>query len=1154
MHKLLHSAVVVLLSMTTFAAVASSDPRATTTPYARKAPILVEDGRALHAVLLQDAPLALRAFVRTGKQTSLQRKHVLGEKANKEYHALLKARQAGFVRAAAAKIGRTPVVTREYQLAANALVMPLSPSEAKAMRELPGVAAVHPVLRHFPQTDRGPTHVGAPAMWNGTAAAGLPATQGEGMIVGVIDTGIRPEHPSFADVGDDGHDHVNPLGAGIYLGDCALPAAAHYCNDKLIGIVSYPEITDTFGAAAPPYGLDYEGHGTHVASTAAGNVLHNVPAYSNTGTPGEYEFPEISGVAPHANIVSYQICHQGELGFGCDTTLTVAAVEHAIENGIDVLNYSVGGFPEDPWFSIDGVAFLSARAAGIHVATSAGNEGPQWRTVGSPATAPWLTSVAAYTHDRAFSDITLANFGGGGAPPVTLTGKGVTAGIAGAIVRAADHGDALCLTPFAAGTFAGEIVVCERGENARVAKGANVLAGGAAGMVLVNVDAVADDVVADFHTLPAIHLDRADGAALLAWLNAGAGHTAEISATVVGTDPDVADRAGIFSSRGPSFPYPDMLTPNVAAPGVGVYGAFTEDQRFSSEPVEMPFTMLDGTSMASPHVAGALTLLAAVHPGWTPAEAQSALMLTSVADTRNDLGEPSLPFDQGAGRIDIPAAANAALVMDVTEAEYLAADPNQGGDPAALNLPALAQDDCLVECQWTRRFRAVTPGSWTVAATIADPDVAVTVEPEAFTVAAGETVELAVRLRLTTDVAVARWVMGEVRLQPATAGVPEHHLPIAASMATAVFPGAKFVFAQRTRDTQLIDGMYSRASDALDIGARAVKGTAHDVELMADETPDEPLDNPDGNTFWKLFTVTDNEDVLFAETRDVGADVDLFIGRDTDGDGAPSQSELENDLVCVDGSFSGSELCMAYDLEPGDYWVLVHNFLSEPGATFKQPVYTGHLQGGGSLHVNATGPASVEHGVPYAVRFAWDVPLEHHEIAYGLVSVGDNGSRIGNIGNVPVFMERFRDDVRVLASVEEVMRDEPVTYTIRIDGNSQSGEVRDYFLELELPPFVELVSADGAPQRAGQRLTWEVSQEPFGLPEWISFTVRPHRYFPKRTLALEVRHRLVGIAGEPEAAAAPNVRLLEQGGGNGLELVLLLLLAVGMRGFARNER
>src|SRR5690606_17881673 len=190
---------------------------------------------------------------------------------------------------------------------------------------------------------------------------------------------------------------------------------------KLIGIVSFPKITGTFGDAAPPYGLDYDGHGTHVASTAAGNVLHDVPAYGPTGVQGEYTFPEISGVAPHANIVSYQICHQGDRGWGCDTMLTVAAVEHAIENGIDVINYSIGGWTEDPWFSIDGMAFLSARAAGIHVAVSAGNAGPEWRTVSSPATAPWVTSVAAYTHDRSFSDITFGNFAGGNTAPAVMT-------------------------------------------------------------------------------------------------------------------------------------------------------------------------------------------------------------------------------------------------------------------------------------------------------------------------------------------------------------------------------------------------------------------------------------------------------------------------------------------------------------------------------------------------------------------------------------------------------------------------------------------------------------------------------------------------------------------------------------------------------------
>lgn len=1144
MENVLRSVLVVLLSSLAAVAAASTASHAGSGASPLKAPIRTEDGRVLHAVILREAPLALQVFAGSGKHGGMARKRALAQDSSVQYRVQLKARQSEFVRTVAEKIGRVPVVKRAYQLAVNAMIMPLSHAEAMVVRELPDVADVHPVMRRFPQTDRGPRHIGAPAAWNGEIA-GLPATQGEGMIIGVIDTGIRPEHPSFADVGDDGYDHDNPLGSGVYLGDCALPEAAHYCNDKLIGIVSFPEITDAFGDDAPPYGIDYAGHGTHVASIAAGNVLHDVPAYGPTGVQGEYAFPEISGVAPHANIVSYQICYQGDLGEGCDTTLTVAAVEHAIENGVDVLNYSIGGYPEDPWYSIDAMAFLSARAAGIHVATSVGNEGPLWRTAGSPAVAPWLTSVAAYTHDRAISDITLGNFAGGTGAPAAINGKGVTAGIAASIVRAADHGDALCLEPFPPGTFAGEIVVCERGGIPRVDKGVNVLAGGAGGMVLMNVDPAEDDLVADFHALPAIHVDRESGEALLEWLGSGMGHTAEISATVIGVDPDVADHAGTFSSRGPAFPYADMLSPHVAAPGVLIYGAFSEDQRFSAEPVEMPFTALDGTSMASPHVAGALALLAFLRPEWTPAEMQSALMLTSVSDTRNDLGEPSVPFDQGAGRIDLAAAANAAFVMDVSEAEYLAADPAVGGEPGALNLPSLSEAECLAECSWTRRLRATQAGSWTVTATVDDPDANVSVEPAAFTVAEGEVVEISVRMTLNTDIAVPRWTFGEVRLVPAAAGIPEHHLPIAAAITTALFPFIKHVEARRLADSQIIDGMQSRASDALDITARAVRAVITDVELGEDSTPEDVLDNPEGNTWWKVFTVASEDDVLFVETLDVGADVDLFIGRDTDGNGKPSTAELEDDPVCVDGNASGFEICIVHSLAPGDYWVLVHNFFSEPGTTITQPVFTGFVQGDGVPGVAVSGPASVTHGEPYEVRFAWDMPMDYHEVVYALVSVGDDD---GSIGNVPVRMERLRDDVRLLASEESVPFGDPVTYTVRIETNLQSNETRDYVIELDLPPFVFLESIDGEPRREGERIVWNVTQEPFGLPQWINFTVRPHERYRGDVLGMEVQHRLANDATKMEKASAIPVRLSgRSGGGSELALPLLLLLLAGMR-------
>jgi subtilisin family serine protease len=430
------------------------------------------------------------------------------------------------------------------------------------------------------------------------------------------------------------------------------------------------------------------------------------------GEPGEYVFPRISGVAPHANIVSYQICFP-QPGQGCLTHLAVEAVEHAIAHGVHVLNYSIGGGVRDPWVSADTLAFLAARAAGIHVATSAGNSGPEPSTLMTPSNAPWLSIVAAYTHDRGYSEPTLTDFSSTGTEPLeTLNGKGVTAGYAAPILRAADFGDARCLNPFPRNTFNGEIVVCERGINARVHKGVNVAAGGAGGMILVNVPNGADDTVADFHVLPAIHLDIAAGQALMRWISEGADHQARITAGEPAIDRDAADIAGFFSSRGPALPHMSVPSPHMAAPGVDIYAAWTQDQPFINEPFETPYAFLNGTSMASPHVAGALALLAQMHPDWTPMEVKSALMTTGRFHgvRKTDAATPADAFDIGGGRIDAGRAARAGLVLDETRANFDAAYGG-AGNQTTLNLASFANQACAPDCAWTslRRIRR-TPG------------------------------------------------------------------------------------------------------------------------------------------------------------------------------------------------------------------------------------------------------------------------------------------------------------------------------------------------------------------------------------------------------------------------------------------------------------
>ena len=249
--------------------------------------------------------------------------------------------------------------------------------------------------------------MGADGIWDGTATGGLPGTQGEGVTVGIIDTGLNLGHSSFAAVGpSDGYTHTNPLGSGTYLGLCDSDPGTFVCNDKLIGYYIFTGETTEDG----------DGHGSHTGSTTAGNVLD---AGMVDLTPFAYS-PAISGVAPHANIIGYDGCLDDG---GCPFSALTAAIDQTVADGVvDVINYSIGGGSSDPWTDADSLAFLGAADAGIVPVTSASNSGPGAGTVGSPADAPWMLAVGASTHNRAGLNSVESMSGGDTTPPADILG------------------------------------------------------------------------------------------------------------------------------------------------------------------------------------------------------------------------------------------------------------------------------------------------------------------------------------------------------------------------------------------------------------------------------------------------------------------------------------------------------------------------------------------------------------------------------------------------------------------------------------------------------------------------------------------------------------------------------------------------------------
>lgn len=898
--------------------------------------------------------------------------------ASQAYLKHLAGRQTETQLAITQALGRSVTPKFSYRYAYHGMALALTTSEAASVQRLRGVASVQREFTRKITTDAGPAWIGAPEIWSGAATGGRPGSKGEGVVVGVVDTGVNHDHPSFADVGGDGYDHENPRGQ--FFGLCDPITGAPFCNDKLIGV-------HDFAGGGPE---DANGHGSHTASTSAGNVLEaNVVAPTTTVTR------DISGVAPHANLITYKGC----LPTGnCLSPSLVMAIDQAVADAVDVINYSIGGGPNNPWGDADSDAFLAAREAGVFVAASAGNDGPNPETVGSPANSPWLLSVGASTHDRAFTNRLVDLTGGAGTPPGDLTGKSFTSGYGpAAIVYAGNHGDELCGAPFPPGTFDGEIVICDRGVNPRVEKGRNVELGGAGGMVLVNLEADGESTVADPHELPAVHLGATDGKTLKDWVAVGDGHTGTIEGTKTSQTDANGDVMAGFSSRGPNAPVPGVIKPDVTAPGVDILAAVhTVDPTAGPE-----YGLLSGTSMSSPHAAGAAALVRAVRKDWTPAQVQSAMTSTGVTDVlKDDGGTPADPFDIGGGRIDLTRAARAGLVLDVPPADFTAANPEEGGDPTTLNLATLGQNDCRGKCTWTRTVTNALGATTTWrAVTQAPPGLALSVKPTRFKLAAGQSVTLTI----TADVSRVTgtdWLFGGVAFT--ARGVAAQRLPV------AVLPGGEAqpvdIDATDTTGThsiQLTTPVAIRDFTATVYGLQ--QGRVDDIQLAQDPTPLDPYDGL-GGTQHVLVDVPAGARLLTSGiTETTSVDLDLFVGRDEDGDGAPDEGEE----VCRSASEIALESCKVPSPDGGSYWVMVQNFLTGQGLDDVR-LETAVVPGTDTGNLTVTGPSGkVPVGSTIDVTLAWNEPgLAPGTTWFALVGLGSDADHPSNVGTLLVRLTR----------------------------------------------------------------------------------------------------------------------------------------------------
>ena len=886
----------------------------------------------------------------------------------------------------------------DYRYAVNGFTAVLTPSQAAQLAQTPGVASVEADVAAPLDTVTSPKFLGLDApggLWEQLGGVG---SAGEDVIIGMVDGGVWPEHPSFSDRTASNKNGVPGKLSYQQIpgwhGKCSPGEAfnASMCNQKLIGAQYFVE-GRLAALAVPDYEYlsprDYGGHGTHTSSTAGGNAGVQVPASSGT----------MSGIAPRARIATYKVCFDDGAGNGtCFNSDSVAAIDQAVIDGVDVINFSIGG-TSTFFTNVVEVAFFNAAEAGVFVAASAGNSGPTASTVAHPS--PWLTTVAATTHPR--SGRTTLTLGNG----ATYTGASTAAATPAlpmvlSTAVGLPNGDnpatpenevALCFS----GTLdpakaAGRMVVCDRGVNARVDKSLAVAMAGGTAMVLANVPAGATSIDSDFHSVPTIHVSAADGTAIKTYV-AGANPTGRLAAAVItatGLPPAVA----AFSSRGPVLAAGgDLLKPDVSAPGVDVLAGVAPPGNRGAL-----FALYQGTSMASPHVAGLAALFKQLHPDWSPMMIKSALMTTATQMTG---AANQAPFAVGSGLVNPNAAANPGLVFDSTPAEWLAFVCGTGQIPASsctdagvtpinptdLNAASIAVSRATESLPYvvTRRVTNVGGSAATYTATVT-PITGFTssVSPSTLQIAPGETKSFTVSLSRTgTTAPFDVYQTGALTLNDGTHNV---RVPIVVKpvqlITTTAITGASasgsFSFTSFVGYT----GPYSVVPHGLVVDTRTPGTVADDPNNSFDTTPAN-LTTQAGVSFHDITVPAGTRYVRFAlfdDFTDGNDDLDLVIYR---------QSGTSYVLVGSTGGATSNEVFSIINPTAAVYRVFIHGFETDgPDANYTLFHWIVPEAAAGNLTVSA--PSTVTEGNAYTVTGGWSglTPgrkylgtLTHHRLA-----------------------------------------------------------------------------------------------------------------------------------------------------------------------------
>ncbi|KAJ0030290.1 hypothetical protein Pint_13516 [Pistacia integerrima] len=561
-----------------------------------------------------------------------------------------------------------------YTDAYHGFAASLDPAQAQALRQSDSVLGVYEDTLYTLHTTRSPQFLGLNTefgLWEGHSNQDLDHASYD-VIIGVLDTGVWPESKSFDGSG-------MPQVPSKWRGQCESGPdfSPKLCNKKLIGARFFSKgyrmasggtyLGKSKETESP---RDIDGHGTHTASTAAGSQVTNASLLG-------YASGKARGMASHARVATYKVCWKT----GCFGSDILAGMDRAIQDGVDVLSLSLGGGSAPYYRDTIAIGAFTAMEKGIFVSCSAGNSGPTKASLANVA--PWIMTVGAGTLDRDFPAYVFLGDKSKATGVSLYSGKGMGNKPVSLVYNEGSNGSAnLCLPgSLQPELVRGKIVICDRGINARVEKGAVVRDAGGVGMIMANTAASGEELVADSHLLPAVAVGRKVGDKIREYAKS-ANPTALLTfgGTVLNVRPSPVVAA--FSSRGPNTVTPQILKPDLIGPGVNILAAWSE----ANGPTELEkdtrrtqFNIMSGTSMSCPHISGVAALLKAAHPDWSPSAIKSALMTTAyvVDNAKSPLhdasdGGFSNPWAHGSGHVDPQKALSPGLVYDVSASEYIA--------------------------------------------------------------------------------------------------------------------------------------------------------------------------------------------------------------------------------------------------------------------------------------------------------------------------------------------------------------------------------------------------------------------------------------------------------------------------------------------------